>query len=721
MNYMKIFSRILLILLALFLWPVSSQAYIGPGAGFAILGSFMVFFFAFLAALMSVLVWPVRAVVRFIQIKRSGLHPHVKRVVIVGLDGLDPDYARELMDQGKLPNLDALSKQGCFHKLRTTFPSMSPVAWSTFATGVNPGKHNIYDFLTPDRRTYLPTLSSTHIGKPERTLKLGRYRIPLSRPEIRLLRRSVPFWKILGDHWVFSHILRVPITFPPEKFYGALLSAMCVPDLKGTQGTFTYFRPQKNSEVKHTGGVEVALEKYDRGYRGYLPGPENSLTETNEELRIPFSLSPNGTSAVSGKNSTWWLEMPDQRLELKVGEYSDWVQLGFRAAPGIKVSGIARFLLLGKDSEPGLYLTPINIDPASPAMPISHPSFYSILLAKLQGPYATLGLAEDTWGLNERVLDEDAFLNQAWKHHAEREAMFFHALRRTRRGACVCVFDATDRIQHMFFRYKVPDHPANRDKDTEKHCNAIEELYTRMDEMIGRVRAEIGNDDVLMVISDHGFKPFRRGVNLNSWLWKNGYLACKSSSGSGEMFENVDWDRTRAYALGLSGIYLNLKGRESKGVVEGGSEADALIKELSEKLTGILDPGTGEVAINRAYLAKDVLFGPYQDNAPELIIGYNQGYRASWDGTLGVVNDVVFEDNLKSWSGDHIMDPKLVPGVFFSNRRIDEQDPGLVDIAATVLALFDIRIPGHMDGKPLFHTENLETLRSRTNQVEDSR
>jgi predicted AlkP superfamily phosphohydrolase/phosphomutase len=676
------------------LLPLSALAYIGPGAGFAILGSFMVFFFAFVAAVLSMLIWPVRAVWRFIQVRRLGIKPHVDRVVILGLDGLDPKRAQKLMDQGKLPHFKALARQGCFHPLATTYPAISPVAWSTFATGVNPGKHAIFDFLTPDRKTYLPVLSSTHIGKVGRVLKLGKYRIPLGRPELRLLRKSVPFWKILGDHWIFSHVLRVPITWPPEKFYGALLSAMCVPDLKGSQGTFTFYTTAAGDK-KHTGGVEIKLERNGDGYRAYLPGPENSLTEQQEELRIPFTLSKNGG------DSSWNLKLPDRTIQLAPGKYSGWVPLAFPAGLGIKVHGIAQFRLLRTEPEVELYLSPIHLDPESPAMPISHPSIYSMVLAKLQGPYATLGLAEDTWGLNERVLDEDAFLEMTYTHHAEREAMFFHALRRTRRGACVCVFDATDRIQHMFHRYDSADHPANADKDTQKHKSAIEELYVRMDDLVGRVMKEMKPRDVLMVVSDHGFGSFERGINLNSWLWKNGYLACKSASGSGEYFQEVDWSRTKAYMLGLGGVYLNLKGREAQGIVEPGAEADALRQELAAKLKDLSDEKRGAIAINEAFLGPEVFHGPYRDQGPDLVIGYNLGYRASWEGVLGVVNDVVFDDNVKSWSGDHCVDPRLVPGVLFSNRKIDGQDPGLIDIAPTVLRLFDVAVPRHMDGKPL--------------------
>ncbi len=681
-----------------------ANAYIGPGAGFAILGSFMVFFFAIIAAILSVLIFPVRFVIRFIQVKKQGNKPFVKRVIVLGLDGLDPMLAEKWMAEGKLPNFKKLSEQGTFQRLKTSLPAMSPVAWSCFATGVNPGKHNIFDFLTPDRNSYLPVLSSTRIRDPQKTLKLGKYLIPLKKPEIQLLRKSRTFWKILGDHWIFSHIIRVPITFPPEKFYGAMLSAMCVPDLRGSQGSFTFWRAE-SAGGKHTGGLELTLEKSGNNWKGYLPGPENTLSKNREELRINFELRPE-------KKGGFLMVLPDRKVRLGEKKYSEWIRFKFNAGLGIKVSGLGKFLLIKGGESPELYLTPLNLDPENPAMPVSHPGFYSVYLAKLLGPFSTLGLAEDTWALNERVIDEEAFLKQTWDYYREREQTFFHCLSRTRKGLLAIVFDHTDRIQHTFFRGLDPAHPLYHSAEAQKYRGAIEEVYTRSDELLGKVLAKLGKRDLLLVMSDHGFKSFRRGLNLNSWLWKNGYLACKSDSGSAEMFKDVDWSKTKAYALGLSGIYLNLKGREKNGVVDPG-EAAKLRKELCDKLTGLKDPDTGEVAVSKAYDAYESLSGPYVENAPEVMVGYNVGYRMDWDGTLGAVSGKVFSDNNKSWSGDHCIDPELVPGVLFSSVKLKQTNAWIGDLAPTILRLFDLKVPAYMDWKPLLSDAELEELRKR--------
>ena len=334
-------------------------------------------------------------------------------------------------------------------------------------------------------------------------------------------------------------------------------------------------------------------------------------------------------------------------------------------------------------------------------MPVSHPLYYSIYLAKRIGPYATLGLAEDTWALNEGVTDEGVFLQQTYDIDRERQDMFFSALARLRKGALVCVFDATDRIQHMFWRYLDPAHPARR-AEPSLHQDAIADLYRHNDAFVGRVMQQLEADDVLMVVSDHGFTSFRRGVNLNAWLHREGYLVLKpGSDGRVEWLREVDWSATRAYCVGLTGMFLNLKGREAQGVVEPGADAAALKAELIARLNGLRDADKDEVAIREVFDTATLYAGPYVGNAPDLLIGYNAGYRASWDGATGVVASAVFTDNTKAWSGDHCIDPRLVPGVIFCNRSIETLEPALIDIAPTALRLFGIEPPAYMDGRPL--------------------
>jgi predicted AlkP superfamily phosphohydrolase/phosphomutase len=366
-----------------------------------------------------------------------------------------------------------------------------------------------------------------------------------------------------------------------------------------------------------------------------------------------------------------------------------------------------RFYVQGWDGEHlDLYCTPINIDPGNPAMPISHPFVYSIYLAKMQGPFATLGLAEDTWALNERVIDEEAFLKQAWLYYEERKKHLWEVMDKTKKGFVTVVFDTSDRISHMFYRTLDPTHPANVGKEVERWKSVIPDTYAKMDELVGEVAKKIEGepDTVLMVISDHGFTNFRRGVNLNTWLKDHGYLFLKDGhETSGDWFQHVDWSRTKAFTLGLTGVFINRKGRERQGIVEK-SDLDALCHELKTKLEALRDPATGEPVINEVFLTREIHHGPYADAAPELLIGYHKGFRHSWDCATGSVSRVVFTDNTKSWSGDHCVDPRLVPGVFFCNRKIATDDPALMDMAPTVLDLFGVDIPPYMQGSPLFVT-----------------
>jgi predicted AlkP superfamily phosphohydrolase/phosphomutase len=192
-------------------------------------------------------------------------------------------------------------------------------------------------------------------------------------------------------------------------------------------------------------------------------------------------------------------------------------------------------------------------------------------------------------------------------------------------------------------------------------------------------------------------------VNLNAWLLSKGWLALKEGGdGSTEWLRDVDWSKTRAYAIGLTGMFLNLEGREAQGIVKPGEDAARVKAEIMAALQGLRDTEGGDTAINEAFDTAKLYHGPYLQNAPDLIIGFNAGYRTSWDGATGVVSGPVFEDNVKAWSGDHCIDPRLVPGVLFASRSIDRADPALVDIAPTVLRLFGLDPPAHMDGQPLY-------------------
>lgn len=668
-------------------------AYIGPGAGITFLGSFFVLLLSLGLLFFSVLTWPIRFAVLQVRRWRLKLNPQTKRVVVIGLDGLDPGRVTRLMSAGRLPNFQKLADSGAFLPLATTLPPISPVAWSSFQTGVNPGKHNIFDFLNRDLRTYLPELSSTRVVEPTRTRWWERFRFGAG--TIRLLRKSQPFWKVLGDHGIFSTILRVPITFPPEKFFGHSLSAMCVPDLRGTQGSFTLFTTDAAEAQATTDGLRILVTLAGDQIETWLPGPPRPAGSTPADsqtlLRIRTQLDRQQIELHVGR----------ERITLKLNQESGWVRVKFNVGSLTRASGLCRFRLESLRPHFRLYVSPIHLDPERPAMPISHPLYYAMYLAWLHDSFATLGLAEDTWALNSGAVSEEAFLEQAWAIHDERERMLFDSLRRMQRGLTVCVFDGPDRIQHMFYRHDVADHPANQGRDCERHRGVIDAMYERMDKLVGRVAAELDDDAILMVLSDHGFCDFSRGVNLNTWLRENGYLAAKEGVEAGDYLAGVDWSRTRAYAFGLSGIYINQAGRESQGIVPA-SESAQLRQEIVGKLTGLHDAEWSRCAIRTVHDCHKKYHGPYVGNGPDLVVGYEKGYRASWENAVGKIDGALFHDNDRFWSGDHCVDPELVPGVLFLNRKLpDGATPSIMDLAPTILQLFGVPLPSYLDGKPL--------------------
>lgn len=676
-------------------FPPHSEAYIGPGAGIAIVSSFLIVLVTFLMAGLTFLTWPFRWLLQRLKgWKRLGRN-QTEKVVILGLDGLDPALTEKFMAQGQLPHLESLAREGSYGRLGTSLPAESPVAWSSFQTGCNPGRHRVFDFLIPDRKTYLPKLCSAEIRPASRTISVGPYCIQLGKPRILFERKSRSFWKTLGDHGVPSTVLRVPVSFPPEKFEGRILSAMFVPDLRGTLGTFSYYSDDATESTLLSGGVTIPV-RVERGIvRSHIEGPTHPWKKEATPLRMDFEVRlprANGEMAE--------LRLGGKVYRLPLGHFTPWIRIRFRGPLGRSICGIARFYLRQIDPHFRLYLSPLNIDPAKPILPISHPLTYAMYLAKTQGPFATLGLAEDTWALNEGILDEAAFLKQAYSVHQERQKMFFDAIEKTSQGVVICVFDITDRIQHMFWRYLEKDHPSQAIRDCQRHPDAIQELYLKMDDLVARTVTALSEDTVLIVLSDHGFKSFRRGVNLNSWLHRSGYLALKGEPIGKEWFQGVDWEKTKAYAVGMGGIYLNVRGREAQGIVSA-AEVKSLKCGISRALKRLTDPQSGLTPVAEIYDTSREYRGPYVAEGPDLVVGFRSGYRASWSNATGAVTKEILEDNAKSWSGDHCMNPPEVPGVLFCNRKIRTEGAHIMDIGPTVLDLFGISTPSYCDGKSL--------------------
>ena len=581
------------------------------------------------------------------------------------------------MREGKLPHFQRLMERGDFKKLRTSIPPESPVAWSNFITGLNPGGHAIFDFIHRDPATMTPYFSAAKAEAPSRQVRLGEWVIPLSSGEVRLLRQGPAFWELPSREGVPCTILRIPSNYPPVPCPARQLAGMGTPDLLGTYGTFTFFTTDRVEKYAGlTGGEAVQLHLENQQARGVLKGPFNTFRRESPSALLPFTIF------VDPQNPVIRMDLADQHLLIKEKEWSPWIRIRFEIVPWLShLRGICRFYLKEVRPHLKLYVSPLNLDPLEPALPLSTPDSYSAQLAGQFGLFSTLGIPQDTNALSAGVLNDEEFLALARSLWEEENRLFERELERFRSGILFAYFGSVDAIQHMFWRCRDPLHPARSTCETAG--DPIAEFYQKMDRVVGRTMDSIDENTILLVMSDHGFAPFHRAFHLTTWLKNNGYVSLTDFS-EGELLKNVDWTNTRAYAMGFNALYLNLKGREMGGIV--GAEKEGLLTELERRLLDISDPKTGEKIISRVYRTSRVYSGPYAGQAPDLIIGYQRGYRASWETALGKFpRGELIRDNLEKWSGDHLIDAALVPGVILSNRKLANPDPALTDLAPAIL------------------------------------
>jgi predicted AlkP superfamily phosphohydrolase/phosphomutase len=622
-----------------------------------------------------------------------------QKLIILGIDGMDPQLLKQYMTEGKMPNFSALAKKGSFRTLTTSIPPQSPVAWSNLITGMNAGGHGIFDFIHRDPKTMQPYFSTSRVAPPQHGIHLGNWTIPLGSGKAEQLRQGRAFWEVLDDYGVPNTVIRIPANFPPVKAKGFTLAGMGTPDLRGSYGTFSFYTddPMAAAGVVE-GGQIIPVQVEESQVKASLIGPDNTFRKGSLPATEPFTVSVDPMESVAK------IEVQNTKFVLREGEWSDWVHVEFQLIPFIgNVKGICRFYLKQAHPRFELYVSPINIDPADPALPISTPKSYSKELSDDVGEFYTQGISEDTKALSAGVLSDGQYLEQARTVLAEHRAIFDREFPKFKKGVFFFYFSSLDLNSHMFWRLIDPHHPEYDATLAGQYGSALPEFYQQLDQVVGEVMARLDDHTTLLVLSDHGFAPYNRSFNLNTWLAENGYITLKSgTANSNEAFANVDWSRTRAYGLGLNGLYLNLHGRERGGIVEPGVQADQLLQEIKNKLLAVRDPEHRQTVITRIDRASEVYQGPYSLQGPDLLVGYNRGYRAGWQTILGNFPMDVLENNTNPWSGDHCMDYTLVPGVLLSNRPVDAPNPALTDIAPTIFAQFGILQPKGMMGHSIF-------------------
>jgi predicted AlkP superfamily phosphohydrolase/phosphomutase len=605
-----------------------------------------------------------------------------KRMIVLGIDGMDPVFVETHF--ASLPNLNHLRQQGAFRRLATTVPPQSPVAWSSVITGMDPGGHGIFDFVHRNPSTRMPVSSMAETTEPTRSLAIGPYMIPLSGGGVRSLRAGRTFWQLLEDRGLRSSVTRMPANFPPADCEGESLAGMGTPDMTGSFGTFSFFTddPSENRD-KVPGGQIVTVGLRNGRTNLTIPGPPNQMRRDHQATSVALTVS------VDFSEQTARFDIQGNQFILRQGEWSEWVRAEYPLIPHVNsVRGIFRVYLQQAHPYLRVYVSPVNIDPEDPALPISTPRDYSRRLTEAVGPFYTQGIAEETSAFRAGILSKDEFLVQSRKVLADSLRLFRYQLDRFQEGIFFYYFSSVDQNSHMLWgRY---------DSD-------LLEIYRAVDQAVGQAVAKAGADTPLLVISDHGFAPFNRAVHLNSFLMREGFLTLDdpAKTGDEELFTHVDWNRTMAYAIGLNGVYLNLEGRESGGIVPEADKRQVLDK-LASRLAEFKDPLSGEKIIERVYFPEEEFRGRNLKYAPDLLVGFRRGYRASWQTALGAVPRGVVEDNTQAWIGDHCMASDLVPGVLFSNRPVRLPSPHLWDITATILGEFGVPKASGMIGQSVF-------------------
>ncbi len=631
---------------------------------------------------------------------KAGLTKATPKVAVVGADGMDPTLLHQYAAMGLMPNCKKLLDKGGFRKLKTTLPPQSPVAWATFVSGLDPGGHGIYDFITRDPATLTPELSTARTEAPKKFVNWGDYQFPLSSSKLELCRQGPALWDVLQSAGVPSWALRAPVNYPPSETKAKTLCGLTAPDIHGSYGIFSFYTTDPRREPGDVNGGSIQRVRFIKGVAHCtLGGPENSFRKDNASSSIDFTVerdpdAPMVRVAIQGRD-----------VLLKEGEWSTFVPVNFTLVSHLaEVSAICRFYLKQVRPHMELYVSPVNIDPADPAFPVTTPKSYSKDLVAEVGRFYTQGMAEETTALSAGVLTDAEFRNHALFVLDSDIKIFRSQLNDFREGFFYSYFSSLDMNSHMFWRTIDTKHPLYTPELAKEHGDHLPTLYRRIDDYVGDLLEHIGSDGHIYIASDHAFTSFRRQFNLNSWLLDHGYSGLKNrlDRSAAPNFVNTDWTHTRAYGLGINSLYLNIAGREPDGVVQDGAAADRLRDELIAKLTAVRDPQTGLPVIRRVIKPDQSFRHTNSNRVPDLIVCYNDNYRSSWDTILGGYPQELILDNKDPWSGDHCMDPDFLSGVLLTNAPLKEDKPALEDLAPTIIKTFEVKVPEVMKGEEYF-------------------
>lgn len=630
------------------------------------------------------------------------------KVIIIGIDGMDPRLCEAMLKAGQLPHLARLRDAGGFGPLGTSIPPQSPVAWANFINGAGPGAHGIFDFIHRHPHDGCKTFYSAAETLPGHGgWEVGEHKLPLDfwpfnhqLPTTVLKRQGEPFWDFLDAAGVPTTFYDLPSNYPPSPSghgHHRCICGMGTPDMRGGYGEYQHFAEDVPPEgVNESGGTRTKLTFDGDTAHAAIVGPENSFLKSPKPVTLPFAVHRDiqANAAV--------IELQGKRIVLKAGQWSAWVRLDFELAlpwfvPNEKARGMCRFYLQQVTAPLRLYVSPINMDPAKPALPLSEPASFVKAVAAKAGPFSTTGFKEDYNARKNKLFDDDEYRRQADMVLEERLALFDHALQDYDDGLLFFYFSSSDLQSHMFWWEGEEQHPIRTPEEAARGFGHVKRLYARLDRLVGDVFDRYGSSATILVMSDHGFANFGRQFGLNKWLREEGLYIPKEGA-AGPLA--IDWSLSKAYGLGINGLYLNLKGREEHGIVERGEEAEELLGVIKERLEALTD-ANGERVIRTAYRADQVYSGPAMALAPDLIVGYSRGYRASWETILGGLDAEVISANDQAWSADHCADALEVPGVLFSNRPF-RAGASLVDLGPALLAAFGVAAPGCMTGRDLF-------------------